>query len=60
MEVNKYLQHIIRKNSNKHNLQDCLHQIDMKKQEDIRTYLFLIEKRLQLDNSELAKFSVTI
>ncbi len=48
MQANKYLQHIIRKNSNKNNVQDALADIESKKIEDLKTYLMLVQKRLQL------------
>jgi hypothetical protein len=48
MQANKYLQHIIRKNSNKNNVHEALEDIESKKEEDLKTYLLLVQKRLQI------------
>jgi hypothetical protein len=47
--INKYLQHILRKNNKGDTLQNCLDNIDAKKEQDLKTYLYLIQKRLQLE-----------
>ncbi len=48
MQVNKYLQHILRKSSKSESLQQCAADMNAKKEEDLKTYLFLIQKRLDL------------
>jgi hypothetical protein len=54
MQVNKYLQHIIRKNSGKSadrpepSLQSCVEDIQARKQQALRTYLALVARRLEL------------
>lgn len=54
MQVNKYLQHIIRKNNKTDSIQQCISDLQAKKQEDLKTYLFLVQKRLDLDTSHNA------
>lgn len=51
MQVNKYLQHIIRKNNKTDSIQKCISDLQAKKQDDLKTYLFLVQKRLDLDTS---------
>ena len=46
--INKYLQHILRKNNKSGSLQECLDEIQVVKQEELKTYLYLIQKRLNL------------
>jgi hypothetical protein len=48
MKVNKYLQHILKKNSNKPTLKESLDFVLDEKEAALNTYLFLIEKRLKL------------
>lgn len=47
--INKYLQHILRKNNKGETLQDCLQNIEDAKMQELKTYLYLIEKRLDLE-----------
>lgn len=50
--INKYLQHILRKNNKGESLQDCLDNIEENKKQELKTYLYLIQKRLGLETSE--------
>jgi len=49
MQVNKYLQHIIRKNNKSDSIEKCVTELQARKREDLKTYLYLIQKRLDLD-----------
>jgi hypothetical protein len=46
--MNKYLQHIIRKSNKTDSLASCVTAIQAKKKQDLKTYLFLVQKRLRL------------
>lgn len=46
--MNKYLQHIIRKTNRADPLPQCVEKIQLKKLQALRTYLFLVKKRLDL------------
>jgi len=46
--MNKYLQHIIRKSNKNGSLATCVSDIQAKKRQDLKTYLFLVQKRLKL------------
>ena len=47
--MNKYLQHIIRKsNKSTDSIASCVSAIQAKKKQDLKTYLFLVQKRLKL------------
>ena len=47
--MNKYLQHIIRKsNQSTGSIASCVSAIQAKKKQDLKTYLFLVQKRLKL------------
>lgn len=48
MKVNKYLQHILKKVSNKPTLKEGLEFVVNDKEEKLTTYLFLVQKRLKL------------
>lgn len=48
--INKYLQHILRKNNKGETLQDCLRNIEEAKEQELKTYFQLIEKRLDLES----------
>ncbi len=48
MRPNKYLQHILRKNNKADSAQQCVEDLQAEKEEELRTYLFLIQKRLNL------------
>jgi hypothetical protein len=48
MQVNKYLQHILRKSSKAESLSQCAEDLHHRKEEELKTYLFLIQKRLDL------------
>jgi len=50
--INKYLQHILRKNNKGETLQDCLRNIEEAKSQELKTYFQLIEKRLDLETCE--------
>jgi hypothetical protein len=50
--INKYLQHILRKNNKTGTLQECLDQHELAKKEDLKTYLYLIQKRLDIKNED--------
>lgn len=45
---NKYLQHILRKNNKSDSAQQCVADLQAEKEEELKTYLFLIQKRLDL------------
>jgi hypothetical protein len=49
MQVNKYLLHIIRKNNKTDPIAACVSEIHSKKQQALKTYLFLVQKRLKLE-----------
>ena len=49
--VNKYLQHIIRKNNKSDPLPKCVTDLQAQKAEELKTYLFLVQKRLGLHNT---------
>ncbi len=48
--MNKYLQHIIRKSNKSNSLATCVSAIQAKKRQDLKTYLFLVQKRLKLQS----------
>ena len=48
MQPNKYLQHIIRKNNKTDSIQKCVTDLQAEKEEELKTYLYLIQKRLDL------------
>ena len=48
MQVNKYLQHILRKSSKAESLAQCAADLQAQKSDELKTYLFLIQKRLDL------------
>ena len=48
MEVNKYLQHILRKTNKKDTLAQCAAELQERKNSELKTYLHLIQKRLDL------------
>jgi hypothetical protein len=48
MQPNKYLQHIIRKNNKTDPIQKCVADLQTQKEEELKTYLYLIQKRLDL------------
>ncbi len=48
MRPNKYLQHILRKNNKAETAQQCVADLQAEKEEELKTYLFLIQKRLDL------------
>lgn len=50
--INKYLQHILRKNNKTGTLQECLNEHEVAKQEELKTYLYLIQKRLNIKNED--------
>lgn len=47
--MNKYLQHIIRKQNKSDPLHKCVADLQAQKEQDLKTYLFLIQKRLDLE-----------
>jgi hypothetical protein len=48
IHVNKYLQHIIRKTNKAGSLAACVSEIQAKKHQAVKTYLFLVQKRMKL------------
>jgi hypothetical protein len=48
MQVNKYLLHIIRKSNKTDPIASCVSEIHAKKRQALKTYLFLVQKRLKL------------
>jgi len=46
--INKYLQHILRKNNKTGTLQECLNEHEANKREELKTYLYLVQKRLNI------------
>ena len=51
--INKYLQHILRKNNKTGTLQECLNEFEISKKEDLKTYLYLIQKRLNIKSDDV-------
>jgi len=46
--MNKYLQHILRKSSKAETLSQCAADLQARKNDELKTYLFLVQKRLDL------------
>jgi len=52
MKPNKYLQHIIRKNNKTDPLPKCVVDLQAQKDAELKTYLHLIQKRLDLPSAD--------
>lgn len=49
--VNKYLEHILRKANKTRSIPECIEDLRKTKEKELKTYLFLIQKRLKLKNA---------
>jgi hypothetical protein len=49
--VNKYLEHILRKANKTRSIPECIEDLRKSKEKELKTYLFLIQKRLKLKNA---------
>ena len=48
MQLNKYLQYIVRREGQGESIDECLRKIEAHKREKLRCYLLLIQRRLRL------------
>lgn len=46
--MNKYLQHILRKTNKTDPIPKCIEELRRKKDQELKTYLWLVQKRLRL------------